>query len=77
MVSPTESGWRVHSQSLVIDQHFQSGAKAEAAAKALAEGLAGQGIPTEIHIFLRDGTQGGRFSCAPRAPRRVLESALY
>jgi hypothetical protein len=74
-VAPTESGWRVHSQLLSIDQHFQSGAKAEAAAKALAEGLAGEGVPSEIHIFLRDGTQGGTFICAPgrRSPRSVLE----
>jgi hypothetical protein len=76
-VAPAESGWRVHSQSLSIDQHFQSGAKAEAAAKAFAESLAGEGVPTEIHIFLRDGTQGGIFICAPerRSPRPLLELA--
>lgn len=77
VVAPTEGGWRVHSQSLSIDQHFQSGAKAEAAAKALAEGLAGEGVPSEIHIFLRDGSQGGVFICAPapRSPRPLLELA--
>ena len=76
-VAPAESGWRVHSQSLSIDQHFQSGAKAEAAAKALAEGLAGEGVPTEIHIFLRDGTRGGKFICPPdpQLRRTILEPA--
>jgi hypothetical protein len=78
MVAPTEGGWRVHSQSLSIEQHFQSGANAEVTAKAIAESLADEGIPTEIHIFLRDGTQGGKFICPPkrRSPRPAHEPAL-
>jgi hypothetical protein len=77
VVAPAESGWRVHSQLLSIDQHFRSGAKAEVAARAIAEGLADQGISTEIHIFLRDGARAGKFICAPerRSPRPVLEPA--
>jgi hypothetical protein len=77
MVAPTESGWRVHSQSLSIDQHFQSGATAEVTAKALAEDLADEGVPTEIHIFLRDGRSAGKFVCppSPQSRRAVFEPA--
>lgn len=77
VVTPSERGWRVHSQSLALDQQFQSGAKAEATAKAVAEGLADEGVPSEIHIYLRDGTRGGKFICRPgrRSPRPVLEPA--
>lgn len=78
MVAPTEGGWRVHSQSLAIEQHFRSGANAEVTARAIAESLADEGVPTEIHIFLRDGALGGKFICPPkrRSPRPASEPAL-
>jgi hypothetical protein len=77
MVQPAESGWRVHSQTLSIDRRFQSGATAEVNAKAIAESLADKGVPTEIHIFLRDGTRGGKFICPPdpQLRRTVLKPA--
>ena len=39
---------------------FLSGAKAEAAARRLAEKMARRGELAEIHVFLRDGTLAGR-----------------
>jgi hypothetical protein len=77
MVTPTEGGWRVHAQSLSLDHQFQSGAQAEAAAKAVAERLADEGARSEIHVHLRDGTRVGKFICCPaaRSPRPVLEPA--
>ena len=44
---------------------FRSGAKAEAAARQLAEALAAGGEAVEIHIQLRDGASAARFLCVP------------
>lgn len=57
-------GWMVqcghHHPSL-----FQSGAKAENAAKTLARSLAQAGHEAKITIYLRDGTIGGHFVSSP------------
>ena len=61
-VKPVANGWSVQSDGVDGDMMFLSGAKAEAAARALANKLAGSGEPSEIRIYLRDGALAGRFN---------------
>ena len=44
---------------------FRSGAKAEDAARRLAQALADAGEFVEIDVVLRDGRRAARFVCAP------------
>lgn len=64
-VSPADVGWAVRSDAIDNELVFTSGAKAEAAAKRLAEALAQGGEPVEIIIHLRDGGRAARFVCPP------------
>jgi hypothetical protein len=70
-VAPVEDGWTVRSEALGGDLKFERGARAEAAARALAETYAEAGRRAEVEIYLRDGALAGRFVHAPK-----LEAAL-
>jgi hypothetical protein len=69
-VSPLGEAWAVRSDGVANDMVFSSGARAEAAARALGERLAADGLPTAIRIFDRTGALAGRFICAPEATAR-------
>jgi hypothetical protein len=64
-VVPVERGWSVRTEPFAGEMMFRSGARAEAAARSLGRRLASAGAPAEIHIYLRDGSLGGRFVCPP------------
>ncbi|HEY2660274.1 MAG TPA: DUF2188 domain-containing protein [Caulobacteraceae bacterium] len=64
-VAPVQGGWAVEHDIAGNAMVFRSGAKAEAAARELGGTLAREGEPAEIHIYLRDGSLGGRFVCPP------------
>ena len=66
-VAPAGDGWAVSSEALENDLTFDRGARAEAAARALAERYANAGRPAEVEIFLRDGALAGRFMHPARA----------
>jgi len=66
-VVPTQGGWTVQHDLADNPMMFRSGAKAEAAARDLGDAIAQKGRAAEIHIYLRDGSLGGRFVCAPAA----------
>ena len=59
-VQPFGDGWSVRSDAFDSEMMFLSGAKAEAAARRLADKLARGGQSAEIHIYLRDGRLAGR-----------------
>jgi hypothetical protein len=44
---------------------FLSGAEAESAARALAQRYSDVGQPTEIEVYLRDGSLAGRYVSVP------------
>ena len=58
-VAPAQGGWTVSSNTFANPMAFLSGAKAEAAARNLAEKIARRGEMAEIRVFLRDGTLAG------------------
>lgn len=64
-VIPVSGGWAVSAREIAAPMVFFSGAKAEAAARRLAETIARRGETAEVRIFLRDGSMAGRFACAP------------
>ncbi len=64
-VEPLGQGWMVRQAGAANPQVFRSGAKAEAAARALGARLAKAGQAAEVRIFLRGGALAGRISCAP------------
>ena len=55
-ITPTEGGWTVSAEPFANQMAFLSGAKAEAAARSLAEKIARRGELAEIRVFLRDGS---------------------
>lgn len=59
-VQPFGDGWSVRSDAFDSEMMFLSGAKAEAAARRLADKLTHGGETTEICIYLRDGQLAGR-----------------
>ena len=59
-VQPFGDGWSVRSDAFDSEMMFLSGAKAEAAARRLADKLVKGGESAEIRIFLRDGQLAGR-----------------
>jgi hypothetical protein len=61
-VSPAGEGWAVRSDALEAELTFRGGARAEAAARALAEEFADAGRTAEVRIFLRDGALAGSFT---------------
>ncbi len=66
-VSPAEQGWSVRSEALEAELTFERGARAEAAARDLANRLAASGRAAEVRVFLRDGAEAGRFLHPARA----------
>jgi hypothetical protein len=60
-VQPFGDGWSVRADAFDSEMMFLSGAKAEAAARRLADKLARGGERAEIRIFLRDGQLAGSF----------------
>jgi hypothetical protein len=58
-VSPDGEGWAVRSDLLHDEMTFDKGARAEAAARVLADNWARSGRPAEVRIFLRDGSEAG------------------
>ena len=65
-VLPVGDGWSVQSDAFGSEMMFLSGAKAEAAARRLAQILARNGETAEVRIFLRDGRMAGRFVSPPQ-----------
>jgi hypothetical protein len=72
-VVPAAQGWAVRSPALANDMLFAGGAAAEAAARRLAERLAGAGRPVRLIVRMRNGSVAGRF--AYPAADAVLEPA--
>ncbi len=66
-VKPMPDGWRVSGEPMFATLSFASGAKAEAAARALALDLADLGHAVKIEIWLRDGRLAGRLVCTSGA----------
>jgi hypothetical protein len=64
-VTPAGDGWTVRHAGAIEPTVFRSGAKAEDAARRLAQAMAEAGHHAEIKIILRDGVVAGRFVCAP------------
>lgn len=58
-------GWQVEHDGDIEPTLFLSGARAEDAARRLAEAMAEAGQLAQIRITLRDGTLAGRFICTP------------
>ena len=58
-VLPLGDGWSLQSDAFDSEMMFLSGAKAEAAARRLADTLAKNGESSEIRIFSRDGRLAG------------------
>ena len=65
-VAPTEGGWMVEADMLAAPLLFQSGGRAEDAAKRLGEALAKAGRWGEVRVHLKGGELLGRFICPPR-----------
>jgi hypothetical protein len=65
-VTPAGEGWAVRSDAFEEDLTFDRGARAEAAARALADRYAEAGAYAEVEIYLRDGALAGRFVHSPR-----------
>ena len=68
-VAPVGRGWVLRSPTLGSEQFFSSGGRAEAAARSLADRVAGAGRDAELEIVLRDGVVAGRLSFPARAPQ--------
>ena len=64
-VEPAGGGWTVRHAGSLEPLAFLSGARAEDAARRLAEAMAEAGHAAEIRITLRDGSLAGRFVCSP------------
>ena len=61
-VAPAGDGWAVQSADRKEVLSFVRGARAEAAARALASRASAEGRSAEVSIFLRDGSLAGRFA---------------
>jgi hypothetical protein len=66
-VRAAQDGWSVQGDTLENGMMFLSGAEAENAARALAQRYSAIGQPTEILVYLRDGSLAGRYVSAPNA----------
>ena len=65
-VRPEGATWLVESARPGFPRSFTSGARAEEEAIRHAENRAAGGEPTEVRLFLRDGSLAGRFLvCSP------------
>ena len=64
-IEAAQDGWNVQGDTLENGMLFLSGAEAETAARALAQRYSDAGQPTEIEVFLRDGSLAGRYVSVP------------
>lgn len=67
-VIAADNGWAVRSPALENQMMFLGGARAERAARRLAQALACRGECVELEIFARSGQLVGRFICPPPQP---------
>jgi len=67
-VEAVRAGWRVYSPGHGDGQVFESGWKAEMAARELGRSLADAGDRSTIRIFLRGGELAGDILCGPDEP---------
>jgi len=70
-VTPQAEGWCVTSDAFDSDFYFDSGAKAEAAARQMAGELAARGETVALEIYLRDGALAGRIDCKAAVGRKL------
>jgi len=70
-IKAAQDGWSLQGDTLQHGMMFLSGAEAETAARALAQRYSAAGQPTEIEVFLRDGSLAGRYVTAPQAGELV------
>ena len=64
-ITAAQDGWRVEGDTVENGMMFLSGAEAETAARRLAQRYSDAGQPTEIEVFLRDGSLAGRYMSVP------------
>ena len=64
-IRAAQDGWSVQGDTLENGMMFLSGAEAEIAARSLAQRYSDAGQPTEIEVFLRDGSLAGRYVSVP------------
>ena len=64
-ITAVQDGWSVQGDTLENGMMFLSGAEAEIAARRLARRYTDAGRPTEIEVFLRDGSLAGRYVAVP------------
>jgi len=67
-IRAAQDGWSVQGDTFENGMMFRSGAEAESAARALAQRYSDAGEPTEIVVYLRDGSVAGRYVSAPEPP---------
>jgi len=67
-IRAAQDGWSVQGDTFANGMMFRSGAEAESAARALAQRYSDAGKPTEIVVYLRDGSVAGRYVSAPQPP---------
>jgi len=72
-VAPVLEGWAVTCDAVENQMLFRSGAKAEDAARRLAQAMAEAGEFVEIEVRLRDGDRAARFVCAPQGTGQRAE----
>jgi hypothetical protein len=71
-IRAAQDGWSVQGDTLENGMMFLSGAEAEIAARSLAQRYSAAGQPTEIEVFLRDGSLAGRYVAVPDLEELVL-----
>jgi hypothetical protein len=71
-IKAAQDGWSVHGDTLENGMMFLSGAEAETAARSLAQRYSDAGRPTEIEVFLRDGSLAGRYVSVPDLATLVI-----
>jgi hypothetical protein len=64
-IRAAQDGWSVQGDTIENGMMFLSGAEAEIAARSLAQRYSDVGQPTEIEVFLRDGSLAGRYVSVP------------
>ena len=71
-IKAAQDGWSVQGDTIENGMMFLSGAEAETAARLLAQRYSDAGRPTEIAVFLRDGSLAGRYVSVPDLKALVM-----
>ncbi len=71
-IRAAQDGWSVEGDTIENGMMFLSGADAESAARSLARRYSDAGQPTEIEVFLRDGSLAGRYVAVPELEALIL-----